>query len=148
MCSLGCIWPKKNGFLSVSGHLDLGFSTGPFGPGTGPKSIFRCWYLKGYNDDKVVCFHIFLLFFCCVPILYWKSWSFLLVVEHQKCHVPPISPFYQRNLYFGMLGHSVELFLGQIFLCLKGEWCWHPSAQFKRFWFFILPPNRNRIIYW
>jgi len=33
---------------------------------------------------------------------------------------------YQRKLYFGMLGHSVELFLGQIFLCLEGEWCWHP----------------------
>ena len=25
-----------------------------------------------------------------------------------------------------MLSHSVELFLGQIFLCLEGEWCWHP----------------------
>ena len=47
MCSLGCIWPKKNGFLSVSGHLDLGFSTGPFGPGTGPKSTSTSWYLKG-----------------------------------------------------------------------------------------------------
>jgi len=27
-------------------------------------------------------------FFCCVPILCWKSWSFLLVVEHHSvmCH--------------------------------------------------------------
>ena len=39
-------------------------------------------------DNKVSCFHIFLLFFCCVPILCWKSWSFLLVVEHHSvmCH--------------------------------------------------------------
>ena len=25
MCSLGCIWPIKNGFLSVSRNLELGF---------------------------------------------------------------------------------------------------------------------------
>ena len=47
MCSLGCILLWKNGFLSVSGHLDLGFRTGSFGPGTGPKSTSTSWYLKG-----------------------------------------------------------------------------------------------------
>ena len=70
--------------------------------------------LGTFMTTKFLVFISSFYFFCCVPILCWKSWSFLLVVEHQ-CHVPPISPFYQRNLYFGMLGHSVELFLGQIF---------------------------------
>ena len=32
MCSLGCILPWKNGFLSVSGHLDLGFELGHLDP--------------------------------------------------------------------------------------------------------------------
>ena len=88
-------------------------------------------------------------FFCCVPILCWKSWSLLLVVEHQQCHVPPISPFYQRNWY---VGPFCGAFLGQIFLCFGGRMVLAPTlnsnssrshsiksllpAQFKRFLFF------------
>ena len=34
-------------------------------------------------DEKVFCIHIFLLFFLLCSHLCWKSWSFLLVVEHQ-----------------------------------------------------------------
>ena len=113
--SISSYTKKKNSSQKVCNRYILSFQTK-----VGNRSIY---------DNKVSCFISSFYCFCCVPILYWKSWSFLLVVEHQQCHVPPISPFYQRKLYFGMLGHSVELFLGQIFHCLKGEWCLHPFEQ-------------------
>ena len=37
------------------------------------------------------------------------------------CH-----PFHHFIKEIGMLGHSVELFLGKYFFVLAGEWCWHP----------------------
>ena len=37
------------------------------------------------------------------------------------CH-----PFHHFIKKIGMLGHSVELFLGKYFFVLAGEWCWHP----------------------
>ena len=101
---------------------------------------------RSIYDNKVSCFISSFYCFCCVPILYWKSWSFLLVVEHQQCHVPPISPFYQRNWY---VGPFCGAFLGQIFLCFGGRMVLAPtlnsnssrsdsiksllSAQFKHF---------------
>ena len=51
--TLVLIFSKFGMYLTYTGfgtifHVFLaGASTQPFGPGTGPKSIFRCWYLKG-----------------------------------------------------------------------------------------------------
>ena len=51
------------------------------------KQVFLSFQTKVGNrsiyDNKVSCFISSFNCFCCVPILYWKSWSFLLVVEHQ-----------------------------------------------------------------
>ena len=125
-------YKKKNSSQKVCNRYILSFQTK-----VGNRSIY---------DNKVSCFISSFYCFCCVPILYWKSWSFLLVVEHQQCHVPPISPFYQRNWY---VGPFCGAFLGQIFLCFGGRMVLAPtlnsnssrshsikyllSAQFKRF---------------
>ena len=128
-------YTKKNSSQKVCNRYILSFQTK-----VGNRSIY---------DNKVSCFISSFYCFCCVPcvpILCWKSWSFLLVVEHQQCHVPPISPFYQRNWY---VGPFCGAFLGQICLCFGGRMVLAPtlnsnssrshsiksllSAQFKRF---------------
>ena len=60
---------KKKSSQKVCNRYILSFQTK-----VGNRSIY---------DNKVSCFISSFYCFCCVPILYWKSWSFLLVVEHQ-----------------------------------------------------------------
>ena len=62
-------YTKKNSSQKVCNRYILSFQTK-----VGNRSIY---------DNKVSCFISSFNCFCCVPILYWKSWSFLLVVEHQ-----------------------------------------------------------------
>jgi len=62
-------YTKKNSSQKVCNRYILSFQTK-----VGNRSIY---------DNKVSCFISSFYCFCCVPILYWKSWSFLLVVEHQ-----------------------------------------------------------------
>ena len=45
----------KNWFWDHFSCFLAGASTQPFGPGTGPKSIFRCWYLKVKQVKSHVC---------------------------------------------------------------------------------------------
>ena len=49
--------------------------------------------------------------------------------------MPPISPFSQRNLYFGILGHSLKLFLGQICLCFGRRMVLAPTLNSNSFLF-------------
>ena len=67
-------YTKKNSSQKVCNRYILSFQTK-----VGNRSIY---------DNKVSCFISSFYCFCCVPILCWKSWSFLLVVEHHSvmCH--------------------------------------------------------------
>ena len=47
--------------------------------------------------------------------------------------MPPISLFSQRNLYFGILGHSLKLLLGQIFLCFARRMVLGPTLNSNSF---------------
>ena len=137
-------------FLSISSYTFFQPKVGnryilSFQPKVGNRYIY---------EDIFFCFHIFLLFFLLRSHLCWKSWSF-----YQQCHMPPISPFSQRNLYFGILGHSLKLFLGQICLCFGRRMVLAPTLNSNSFSFTasstfcrhslnvmrfcILPPDRK-----
>ena len=49
--------------------------------------------------------------------------------------MPPISPFSQRNLYFGILCHSLKLLLGQMFLCFGRRMVLAPTLNSNYFSF-------------
>ena len=59
----------------------------------------------------------------------------LIGSEHQSCHVPPISPFSQRNLYFGILGHALKPLLGHIFPCFGRKMVLGPTLNRNSFTF-------------
>ena len=113
-----------------------------------------------FMTTKFLVFISSFYFFCCVPILCWKSWSFVLVAEHQVSYATHFTILSKKSVFWyvgpfcrAFLGPNISLFGGRMVLAptlnsnssrshsIKSLL----SAQFKRFWFFILPPDRKSL---